>query len=208
MTAEATVRIGRPRRFDAGVERTMILDATLEAMQRSGEAASVADILQMAGLSTRSFYRHFESREVAVAAVVQREAESVERWLREGIATVAHPVERVEIWLDRTLDLFFKRRQASTTALFASAAVVRSSRIPEDLIDLRRCVYAPLADVLRSAHAAGELRSATPHLDAMTIFGMLSGAALHPPSRKLGRAAVRAHVVRFAWPALGISSGG
>jgi AcrR family transcriptional regulator len=206
MTDQATGKMGRPRRFDAGVERTMILDAALAAMRRNGYAASsVADILQLAGVSTRSFYRHFESKDAVVAEVVRREAESVERWLRDGIAAVDDPVKCVELWLDRTLDLFFRRGQATTTALFASPDVIRSSRIPEDLTDLRRCVYSPLADVLRSAHATGELQSPNPDLDAMTMFGMLSDAALHPATRKLGRTAVRDHVVRFAWPALGIT---
>jgi AcrR family transcriptional regulator len=209
MTAEITGRMGRPRRFDAGVERTMILDATLASMRRNGYAASsVADILQAAGVSTRSFYRHFESKDAVVAEVVHREAEVVERWLRDEIAAVDHLTAQVEVWLDRTLDLFFKRGQAATTALFASPEVIRSSRIPEDLTDLRRCVYAPLADVLRAGNDTGDLRSPNPDLDAMTVFGVLSSTALHPPARKFGRAAVRDHVVRFTWPALGITRAG
>jgi AcrR family transcriptional regulator len=184
----------------------MLLDAALRAMTTRGlDGTAVADVLREAGLSTRSFYRHFESKDAVVAAVVRREAELVEQWLRQGIAAAPDPVAALGIWLDRALDLFFHPARASRTALFATPEVVRSARIPEDLNELRRLVFGPLVEVLEAGNADGSLLSPTPDLDAITIFEMVSSSARAPGTKRRSRRLVRAHVVRFAWPALGLT---
>jgi AcrR family transcriptional regulator len=199
-------RLGRPRRFEPDVERTMLLDACIRVMVASGFAAtSVSDVLNDAGLSTRSFYRHFETKDDLVAAVVRREAGAVHDWLNEAIGEASGALEGFAVWLDCTLDLFFDRRRSERTALFATPEVVRASRIPEELIELRRLVFDPLTDILRSGHRSGTLHSPTPELDAMTIFELVSASARNPAARKRGRAAVRRHVLRYAGPALGLS---
>ena len=55
---------GRPRRYEAADEIEMIVHAALAVMERNGyQDAAVAEILSEAGLSTRSFYRHFQSKD-------------------------------------------------------------------------------------------------------------------------------------------------
>ena len=55
---------GRPRLYEPDAERDLILAAALDVLRRNrGEEATVADILQEAGLSTRAFYRHFQTKE-------------------------------------------------------------------------------------------------------------------------------------------------
>ncbi|HUZ56880.1 MAG TPA: helix-turn-helix domain-containing protein [Streptosporangiaceae bacterium] len=55
---------GRPRCFEPAGELRLPLDAMLRVMERHSYAdAPVADILAEAGLSTRSFYRHFLSKD-------------------------------------------------------------------------------------------------------------------------------------------------
>src|SRR6202050_5878896 len=70
-------RAGRPRRFEAEGELRILLDAALAVMGRNGYVdAAVADILREADLSTRSFYRHFESKDQLLCALYRREAEA------------------------------------------------------------------------------------------------------------------------------------
>ena len=70
-------RTGRPRRFEAEDELRILLDAAFVVMERNGYAdAAVADILREADLSTRSFYRHFESKDQLLCALFRREAEA------------------------------------------------------------------------------------------------------------------------------------
>ncbi|MGA7416454.1 MAG: helix-turn-helix domain-containing protein [Acidimicrobiales bacterium] len=70
-------RAGRPRRFEEADELRLLLDAGLVVMERNGyQDAAVADILAEADLSTRSFYRHFESKDQLLCALYRREAEA------------------------------------------------------------------------------------------------------------------------------------
>ena len=70
-------RAGRPRRFEAEDELRILFDAALVVMERNGyHDAAVADILAEADLSTRSFYRHFESKDQLLCALYRREAEA------------------------------------------------------------------------------------------------------------------------------------
>ena len=68
--ATPSVRAGRPRRFEAADELRILLDAALVVMERNGYVdAAVADIFREADLSTRSFYRHFESKDQLLCAL-------------------------------------------------------------------------------------------------------------------------------------------
>ena len=79
--APPTTRAGRPRRFEAQDELRLLLDAALAVMERNGYVdAAVADILREADMSTRSFYRHFESRQQLVAEAVQRALTQGSAW--------------------------------------------------------------------------------------------------------------------------------
>ena len=67
---------GRPRLHEPDAERDLILMAALEVLRRNaGEEATVADILEEAGLSTRAFYRHFETKEDVIRSLFERDAD-------------------------------------------------------------------------------------------------------------------------------------
>ena len=81
----APSRTGRPRRFESEDELRILLDAAMEVMGRNGYVdASVADILREANLSTRSFYRHFESKDQLLCALYRHEAENAAAEGRQG----------------------------------------------------------------------------------------------------------------------------
>ena len=55
---------------EAGDERSRLMDAALHVMRRNGfQGASVQDILDYAGLSTRAFYRQFRSKDDLLLAM-------------------------------------------------------------------------------------------------------------------------------------------
>lgn len=204
-----TDRRGRPRRFDEHTERSMIMDAAVRLMAERGYGEmSVIDILAETGLSTRSFYRHFDSKEALLLALVRREAESVARSMARAIANAAGPAEAVEAWLERLLDTFFVPRQAARSALFTTPAALASPSMTEGLAEICWILSRPVAKVLRAGHEAGVLVSPNPAADALSIFAVV-GATGHAPHAKLrDRGSVKAQVVRFAWPALGLIGAG
>ncbi|MEX5710878.1 TetR/AcrR family transcriptional regulator [Parafrankia sp. FMc6] len=207
-TPATTPRVGRPRRFDADTERGMIMDAAMRLMALNGYAqTSVGEILADAGLSTRSFYRHFESKEALLLALLERDAAAVARSLERAVAAASDPVAAIEAWLERFLDVFYEPRRAARVALFSSPAVRGSYPLADVLQDMRRVFCQPLVGALRAGHEAGLLRSPTPEADANSLYALVSAAADRHEAHFQQRAAARAHVVRFAWPALGLPEG-
>ncbi len=199
-------RQGRRRLFDHDTERTMLMDAAVRILARSGlHEMFVVDVLSEAGLSTRSFYRHFESKDGLLRALVLRETESVAQSLERRIARASGPVAAVEAWLDGLLDAIFEPRRAARAALFMTPAVRTSYPVAERMVDTHWTLSRPLAEVLRAGHEAGFLVSPNPEADAVSMFALVGITAYVPHANLQNRAAVRAQVVRFSWPTLGLS---
>jgi AcrR family transcriptional regulator len=203
-----TGRVGRPRRFAGDVERQLIMDAGLRVMTGNGYIdAAVSDVLVEAGVSTRAFYRHFDTKDALVLALFRRDAEAVGRLLQEATDAAESPLDALDAWIDGFLDLFYEPRRARRTALFAAAAVRRAEGYHEEMARTQDLLRAPLIDVLRRGQASGVLRSAESDHDARTILAIASSIAEPVGNRRFPeRAQARAHLVRFCWPALGLTS--
>jgi AcrR family transcriptional regulator len=198
-----TPAVGRPRRFDHETERGMLMDAAMKVMARNGYAAmSVGDVLSESGLSTRAFYRHFDSREALLPALVRRDSEWVGESLQRAVAAAADPIAALDAWLERYLDVFFEPKRAARTALFSSAAMTAALPIADEVEEMRRIFCGPLVEVLRAGHQAQILYSPTPVADAYTMFALVSATFNRRDTQFRTRASAKAHVLRFAQPAL------
>ena len=76
----------RPRsaRSDALANREAILEAARELFAEKGLAAEIREIADRAGVGVGSLYRHFESREGLIKAVMQAAAEDLVQRLRDA----------------------------------------------------------------------------------------------------------------------------
>ena len=203
--AVTTPTVGRPRRFDHETERGMLMDTAMRVMARNGYAAmSVGDVLSESGLSTRAFYRHFDSREALLPALVRRDSESVGTSLERAVAAATDPVAALDAWLERYLDVFFEPKRAARTALFSSAALTAALPIADEVQEMRRIFCRPLVEVLRAGHEAQVLYSPTPVADAYTMFALVNATFNRRDTQFRTRASAMAHVRRFAHPALGL----
>ncbi len=207
--ATKTPGVGRPRRFDDETERSMVMDAAIRVMARNGYARmSVGAVLSEAGLSTRAFYRHFDSTQALLVALMRRESEAVGRSFERVVAQAPNPVAALEAWLERFLDVFYEPRRAARAALFSTPAV-RASYPPVDELEERRRIFCrPLIEVLNVGHERGILYSPTPEADSHSLFALVSAVTEQRDSQFPDRAAARSQVVRFAWPALRLSIDG
>src|SRR5271165_3968183 len=85
--------------------RCAILAAASRSMHDQGvRGLSVAAVLERAQLSTRAFYRHFESKDQLVAAVFLEMARVEMLRLKRKMATAATAVDAVAAWIDGRLD--------------------------------------------------------------------------------------------------------
>ncbi len=195
--------VGRPRRFDDETERRILIDAAIRVIERNDYAEiSLDELLAEAGLSTRAFYRHFSSKEALLETFMLREAESVGRSLGRVVASASDPLAAVEAWLERFLDVFYVPRRARRAALLASAAARASGPSAAVLTQMATIVCSPLVDALRSGHEAGVLYSPRPEADALSIHALVGASNAASDGSEQSRAAIKSHVLRFAWPAL------
>jgi AcrR family transcriptional regulator len=186
----------------------MIMDAALRVMIGNGYVdAAVGDVLAVAGVSTRAFYRHFNTKDALVLALFRRDAEAVGRLLREAADAASSPLAALDAWVDGFLDLFYEPRRARRTALFSAPAVRRAEGYDEEMAHAQDLLLAPLIDVLRRGQASGMLRCDEPDQDARTILAIASSIAGPVGHRRFReRDKARAHLVRFCWPALGVAT--
>jgi AcrR family transcriptional regulator len=200
---------GRPRLYEPDAERDRILVAALEVLRRNqGEEATVADILLEAGLSTRAFYRHFETKEDVVRALYERDGASFGSHLRRRIEAAGGPDEALAIWVHEMLGLAYDRRRAERVAALSSPMVHRvimgsqAQKMANDiLID-------PLRDVLEAGLASGVFPGAEPELDSFSIWAITWEAIAwaRAGSPRLTRREALHHVLRYSRPAIGALS--
>jgi AcrR family transcriptional regulator len=205
-TAGTTRSPGRPRLYEPDAERDRILAATLEVLRRnSGQEATVADILEEAGLSTRAFYRHFEAKEDVVRALYKRDAELFSAHLQRRIDAAENANDALAVWVYEVLGLAYDRRRAERVSALQSVMVARAvsgSREQQLGTDL---MEQPLRSVLEDGLAQGVFPDARPGLDSRTIRAITWEAVswARTGALRLSRREAADHVLRFSRAAIG-----
>jgi AcrR family transcriptional regulator len=198
---------GRPRLYEPDEERDRILAGTLEVLRRNdGEEATVADILTESGLSTRAFYRHFETKEDVVRALYQQDAESFGGHLRSRVEAAGDPDQALGTWVMEMLGLGYDRRRAERRSALSSPMVARVVAGSQALQLGADVLVAPLKTVLEDGLAAGLFPDARPELDVRSIRAMTMEAVTWANTGivRLSRREAADHVLRFSCAALGV----
>ncbi len=182
----STIRIvparrGRPCQIGELERRQRLIEAAESEFLESGyNAAATSDIAGRAGMSKKTLYRLFDSKDALFAAVIASRRESIQ-FVQMGmqpcgdLATVRRLLCR---YLGQLAHFILAPRQAALYRL----VIAEAYRTPE----LSRAFYregpdkahAPLADWLRVQHAAGILRVSDPPLAASMLISMVA-AELH-----------------------------
>lgn len=199
----AVVTAGAELSPEAQAERARLMDAALKVMRVNGfQAASVQDILEEAGLSTRAFYRQFRSKDDLLLAMFRtasaRDVDAVARRVRES----PRPLDGVLAWIDEMLAIAFDRRRLSRMVMFNNVAR-QMPGFDDEVAYMRGALSSPLVEALSAGAADRTFPSTEPEEDALTIFDLLWSVA--GPTRQLGRDSARSQLLRFCLPALGAS---
>ena len=208
-TSTTTVRAGRPRRFESDEELRILLDAALVVMERNGYAdAAVADILREADLSTRSFYRHFESKDQLLCALFRREADAAAARLRAKVDAAGSPRQALDAWIDEILSFGHHRVKAARVSVLGSPGAMKADGYSDEMRYASVILTAPLEELLRRGAADGSLPLADPAADAPLIQSVVWAAAgLNPARDKPSSRAEAARQVRsFCERALGVKT--
>jgi AcrR family transcriptional regulator len=177
-----------------------LLDAGLTVMRRCGTTSRprVADIVAEAGLSNDAFYRHFQSKEALVAAILDDGSTRLASYLVHQMAKAPTPEDKVRRWVEGVMSQAADAEiAASTLAVMWNGATVGGSfgaARPSTTAPLAALLEEPVSDA-GSNDPAGDAA-----LCAHAVVGVLSDCLW--AERKPTRAQI-AHVTEFCLRAIG-----
>jgi AcrR family transcriptional regulator len=191
---------------DPAVRRDILAAASQTLRENGVRGLSIAAVLERAELSTRAFYRHFDSKEELVAAVFLEAARAERRRLQRRMAAAATEVEAVAAWIDGRLDLAFDDNLKSDLRRLSLEAQSQTFASP----GLVQPAYAEMLKPLSDALQHGLQRGVFHHIDPVTDAEFIQGVVWASTNRQwrtgdCDRAEVREDALRFCLRALGVA---
>lgn len=165
----------------------------------------VAAILQRAGVSTRAFYRHFESKDELFLAMLRQESDALAGRLDQIVEEMpGSPVDQLEAWIGRMFGLVHDAQLRMHFIVIDSDEV----RAAKGYRETRERAHADrersLVEILRRGKEDGSFPLADPERDAIAISAVVSremNGWSPDDDRQLQRSLAR--VLDFALRALG-----
>lgn len=197
-------------RSPSGPEERQALLVAASAVLREGgaQALRVDDVLGRAGLGTRAFYRHFESKDHLVVAVFADAARAEADRLRALMGSGAGPLDSVVAWIQGRLDLAFDAGVQSDLQHVSRQAQAVNATSPETMAEVHGAMLAPLVEQIDRGTAAGVFASQDPVADALSVDAV-TWACIERQWAGAGDDPVvaRERVLRFCLRALGQPAG-
>lgn len=152
-------------------ERARRLVASVRHLAGNGSSSfTVADVATDAGISLRSFYRHFSGRDDLLLALFEEEALTAVELLASVLSDVTEPIERVRACVEALCDLVV------TGEGYAALLVREHLRLADERPEEMRAALTPLLDLfydeLSAAAAVGDLRPVD-QFDAATVLAIV-----------------------------------
>jgi AcrR family transcriptional regulator len=195
-----------PRTPEALAERGQLMDAAMKVMRRNGfQGASVQDILDDAGLSTRAFYRQFQSKDDLLLAMFQTASRPDVEQVLASVDGAGSAIDGVLAWIDELLAIAFDRRRIQRMVVF-NVVARQTVGYDVEVASLQDRLLAPLVRTLQQGSEDGSFPGTDPLPDAYSMYELVwSVASPHVRRRRpLDREQARAHILRFCLPALGV----
>jgi AcrR family transcriptional regulator len=191
---------------DPNVRRAIVAAASQTIREQGVQRLSVAAVLDRAQLSTRAFYRHFESKDQLVAAVFLEVTRNEVLRLRTKMAAAATPAAAVAAWIEGRLDLAFDENIESQLRQVTLEAQATVSSSPELVSPAYNAILEPLIEQLERGRELGVFHDILPAMAAKSIHGVVWGHTQR--QRATGnwvRADVRRRALRFCLRGLGVA---
>jgi AcrR family transcriptional regulator len=187
-------------------ERAKIMEAAHRVLTANeGAAISIADVLSAAQLSTRAFYRHFDSKDGLLLAMFRQDADRVLAELQTASASAPSAAEALRAWITGMLRLTADPRRRRRALVLDSAEVIRAKGYHAERARYETAEVAALAQILHRGHGDGSFPLARPATDAAYVRAALQQAVGEQLSQTaaVGAEESAERVVGFALRALG-----
>ncbi len=157
-------------------ERRAILRAAYRLIgQSESGSTSVHEILAEAGLSTRAFYRHFESKDALILAMYRADSERVAAELSAAVSDADGPVASIEAWLDHWLAIAFDPRRASRVKVLSSPEARQTTGFRRAQTESLMGSLAILTEILRTGASECAFPTVKPDRDARALQAIVTG---------------------------------
>jgi AcrR family transcriptional regulator len=204
-----TVRTGGRKKVepDPQVGAAFVAAAT-EVIRAEGiQALSVAQLLGMTNLSTRAFYRHFDSKDQLISAVFLEMAHAEVARLEQKMSDGRDPARAVAAWIDGRLDIAFDRRVRSDLRQLSVEAQSQIFATPELVAPAYREILRPLIEQLSRGKDLGIFGDIDPDGEALSIHGVVwANVERHWAAASRDPREIRDRVQRFCLGGLGLTS--
>lgn len=203
-----TVVRRRRKKLDPDPEvRDALVSAAAEIVRDEGIASvNVARVLDRAALSTRAFYRHFDSKDALVSAVFLQMARIEMRRLKRKMAAASGPADAVAAWIESRLDLAFNDQIRSDQRPMSTGARTQMFAAPDLVSDAYPAILVPLVEQLEKGRAAGVFPGIDPVADALSIHGAIWASVERQwTTGNCDQHDVREQILRFCMRGLGVA---
>src|SRR5215471_12275276 len=113
-------------------ERALV-EAGLAVLRRQGsDGLTVGEVLEGASLSTRAFYRHFDSKDSLILAIYAYDAQRAQERMEKRLAACETPRAALDVWIDETLALAFDAARATRTRPLAREGLRLQGQFPNE----------------------------------------------------------------------------
>jgi len=192
-----------PARARSVARLERLVQAARELAGETGAATfTVAQVVERAGVSLKSFYRSFEGKDDLLLALVEEDSRTGAELLAAAVARRRAPAERLRAYVTG----LFKLLTQPGAAGYAGVLVREHRRLSEERPDDLDAALASLVGLLEreidAAAAAGAVDTPDPAHDAATVFAALLSGVHDVTVRGADPLAVGEHLWRFCWGGL------
>jgi AcrR family transcriptional regulator len=197
------------RRSAADRDVDRLIEATFQVIAESGRIdPPVRDILRVAGLSTPTFYRHFQSKDELLLVTWDRGVRILTGYLQGRMARVVDPLGRIRAWIEGVMRQGTVDQRASDRARpFTMEGASLGRKFPAEHHQTIELLVAPLHEAIEWGVSEGKCVSADPRRDARIIydyvFANLFSVLIY---NEIADAQTIEHLVDFAFRALEVNS--
>ena len=187
-------------------DRGCIIDAAYSCLSEPHSGAiPVAAILQRAGVSTRAFYRHFESKDELFLAMLREETDALSARLDRICAEAAGgPIDQLRAWISGMFGLIHDDQTRMHFTVIDSDEVRAAKGYRETREKAHADRERSLVRILRHGREGGTFPLTNPEVDAIAISAVVSRVMLSQHYQDGdGIARAQNHILDFALRALG-----
>jgi AcrR family transcriptional regulator len=187
-------------------ERAKIMAVAYRILAANGGATiSIADVLAEAGLSTRAFYRHFDSKDGLLLAMFRRDSDRVLAELQAAAASTTSAADALRSWIFGMLRLTADPRRRQRALVLDSDEVTRARGQRAEQARYEAAQSAAITQILHRGRADGSFPAAQPESDARYLRAAIDQAVREQLSQvsPVGADEAAQSLLDFALRALG-----